>query len=131
MPSVRKISSTLLGTTLKRRGARRRSVAAALLCLIAHGFFVSITHHHPASLREASGFSIESSKEESSKNHPQSSDDSNCISCQVSRTFHSLDRSQYLVIQFPVQALVREKLLAHFLPSTPSLVISGRSPPIA
>ena len=116
---------------LTQPGARKRLLATVLLCLVAHGFFVSVTHHHSASRPEASVFSIESGDRDGSGKLPRTGDDSSCVSCRVSRSFNSLDRSQFLVVQFPVQAVVREKLLSHFLPDTPDLVLSGRGPPLA
>lgn len=128
---LRRLGDVRVVGTLTRRSARERFLAAALLCLVAHGVFVSVTHHHSASGQGAPGFSIESGDTDGSGKFPQSGDDSNCVSCRVSRSFNSLDRSEFLVVQFPVQAVVREKLLSHFLPDTPDLVLSGRGPPLA
>jgi hypothetical protein len=114
-----------------RHSGRKRLIAAVLLFLVAHGFFVSLTHHHSASAQKASGFSIESGDRDGSGKLPQTGDDSSCVSCRVSRSFNSLERSQCLVVQCPVQAVVRQQLLSYFLPDTPDLVPSGRGPPLA
>ena len=120
----------VIGTFI-RHSARKRLLAAALLCLVAHGFFVSVTHHHSASPQKASVFSIETGDRDDSGKLPQTGDDSSCVSCRVSRSFNSLERSQSLVVQCPVQTVVRQTLVSYFLPDTPDLVLSGRGPPLA
>ena len=113
------------------RNKRRRSVAVVLLCLIAYAFSLSVTHHHAPSPQSASTLSVQSADASSSKNLPQSSDDSSCNSCRASRSFNSSERCYTLVVQFSRQEHIRETLPSQPLSDALALVESSRGPPLA
>ena len=114
-----------------RRNERRRTVALALLFLLAHAFSLSITHHHAGSPQNDSTRSIQSADASNSKNAPQSSDDSGCNSCRASRSFNSSERSFAVVIQVSRQERIRETLLEQPLADGPAFVETSRGPPLA
>lgn len=122
----------LRGWSTYKASSKARASSLVLLVLIAHAFFVCVTHHHDRP-RNASVFTTVSLSAEDgdSSNTPDSSTDSGCLSCRIQRNFESADRSHAVVVEMPLQSVVHENLLSRPCLNRPNLVLSSRAPPLA
>lgn len=77
--------------------ARRRATALALLCLVAHLFFISATHHHQT--RRLSTVSIFTNDDKDSRGSQGANSDSNCLSCRAARVFVSAVPSPAILLE--------------------------------
>jgi len=114
-----------------KRTTQSRSLALAMLCLVAHAAFVSVTHHHRLTKQVAGleGKSVIANHQGSSQSTPDSGDDSNCLSCRLQRNFSSAIRNPSVAVLDLEQSLVREiNLCAAYSKSSP-LFLFGRAPP--
>jgi hypothetical protein len=114
-----------------KASSKARASSLVLLVLIAHAFFVCVTHHHDRP-RNASALTTVSftSEDGDSNDTPNSKSDSHCLSCRIQRNFESADRSHSIAVELPLETPVHEKLLSHSCLNRPALVLSSRAPPI-
>lgn len=114
-----------------KRSSRSRVIAVAMLCLIAHAAFVSVTHHHPArpQLSAPSAASFIANDTRGSNTAPDSGGDSHCLSCRLQRNFVSNIGTTALVVQPFEQPSVREAIVCVAHSDVSSLLLFGRAPP--
>jgi hypothetical protein len=113
------------------RSLKSRIIALATLVLIAHGAFVSVTHHHLLTSQDSApgSKSLIASDRGSSPSNPKSSDDSNCPSCRLQRNFSSaISTASIVVLQFEPSPIPEISLCAAYSKSSP-LFLFGRAPP--
>lgn len=107
--------------------ARRRATALALLCLVAHLFFISAAHHH--SLKRSSAVTVFTSNDKEPYGRQGATSDSTCLSCSAARAFVSTVLSP--AVHF---ALVPKTTLGPPRPLLPRLlkpgfILPSRAPP--
>jgi hypothetical protein len=113
--------------------SRSRVASLTLLCLLAHAFFVSITHHH-ASLHKsapAANVTMTAENDGGSGAKPDSTDDSHCLSCRLQRNFTSNIHTATVVVQPIEEPLYVEPFLVERCSRGSSLLIFGRAPPLS
>jgi hypothetical protein len=111
---------------------RSRTASLALLCLMAHALFVSVTHHHkPAQSSQPARAIITDARHGDSSHTPDSNGDAHCLSCRLQRNFNSNVQATSLTVQFSDQPAVRDTLWCEPRLVGASLQFSGRAPPLA
>ena len=122
----------LRGWSRYKASPRARASSLALLCLVAHALFVCVTHHHDRPSGHESLATVSFTAEEGdSSSTPDSSNESNCLSCRLQRNFVSNVNSSSLAIELPQEALLRENVSTDPHSYSCLLLLSGRSPPLA
>lgn len=114
-----------------KRSSRSRVIALAMICLIAHAFFVSVTHHHPVrpELAAPTGSSFIANDGRGSHTAPDSSNDAQCLSCRLQRNFVSNVGTTAVAVQPLEQPSIREAILCVAHSKGASLLLFGRAPP--
>jgi hypothetical protein len=121
----------LRGWSRYKASSKARASSLVLLVLIAHAFFVCVTHHHDRARAGETLATISFTSEDGDSNDkPNSNSDSHCLSCRIQRTFESADRSHSIAVELPLETAVHEKLLSHPCLNRPALVLSSRAPPL-
>ncbi len=104
-----------------------------MLCLLAHAFFVSVTHHHssPREFAEEAIVSVTSDDGGGSGATPGTAGDAHCLSCRLQRNFTSNIHPASLVVQLVKQPLSRETTLFRPCSTSSFFILSDRAPPTA
>ncbi|HXI92861.1 MAG TPA: DUF2946 family protein [Blastocatellia bacterium] len=116
-----------------KRSQRSRVTSIAMLCLLAHAFFVSVTHHHnsPQNLSSKLTASLTTSGNDGSGATPGSAGDAHCLSCRLQRNFASNVHPASVVVQPLQEPLSRETTLSEPRSLGSSFIFSNRAPPNA
>lgn len=114
-------------------GPRSRLASIVLLCLLAHAFFVSVTHHHGLSrtLSPDAIATLTADGDGGSGAEPDSGGDAHCLSCRLQRNFNSNIHTATVLVQPIEQPLCREPLLIEGCLRGSSLLILARGPPLS
>ena len=107
--------------------ARRQATALALLCLVAHLFFISATHHHQT--KRLSAVSIFTNDDKDSSGSQDANSDSNCLSCRAARVFVSAVPSPAILLELIPRTISGQpcQLLPRLF--NPDCIPSSRAPP--
>ncbi|CAN5409810.1 hypothetical protein BH18ACI2_BH18ACI2_28050 [soil metagenome] len=120
--------------SLNQRGRFTKMPALALLCLLAHAFFVSATHYHRSSLDLSSSSSPRTSVSEQ-KNDDSASNvagHSQCLLCRLQRSFTTDLQESILSVAEPQAATIAsQNFYAAFYAGRNSTIRRGRAPPLA
>src|SRR6266496_3591920 len=104
-----------------------------MLCLLAHAFLVSVTHHHNSprdrSTRATANVTADNSR--SSGATPGSAGDAHCLSCRLQRNFASNVHPASVVVQLLQEPLCREISPTEPRSSGACFIFSDRAPPTA
>ena len=104
-----------------------------MLCILAHAFFVSVTHHHKSvqSPVFAAIASVAADDNRGTGTAPESTSDAHCLSCRLQRNFTSNVHPASMVVQSLEEPLRLEASLSE--PGLPGscFIFSNRAPPIA
>ncbi len=104
-----------------------------MLCLLAHAFFVSVTHHHNSQqyLSANATASVTADNSGGSGATPGSAGDAHCLSCRLQRNFTSNVHPASVVVQPLQEPLSRQTTLSE--PRSPGscFSFSDRAPPTA
>ena len=116
----------------KPEGSRTSRVASiAMLCLLAHAFFVSVTHHHSSHQNLAANGAASVSTDNSGGSGPTrgSASDAHCLSCRLQRNFTSNVHPASVLVQPLHEPLSRQTTLT--APCSPGscFIFSNRAPP--
>jgi len=104
----------------------------ALLVLLAHALFVSVTHHHNvARAVTLSTASISADYGADSGGSPHTGRDGHCLSCSLQRNFISDTHTAPLIIQPLQKPAESEAFLSEPHSHGPALRTCGRAPPLA
>jgi hypothetical protein len=91
-----------------------------------------VTHHHDRPIDREFVASVSFTTEDGdSSNAPDSSSESNCLSCRLQRNFVSNINSSSLAIEISQEAILRENVSTDPHSYSCLLLLSGRSPPLA
>lgn len=104
-----------------------------MLFILAHAFFVSVTHHHKSvqSPVFAAIASVSADYNGGSGTAPESTSDAHCLSCRLQRNFTSNVHPVSMAVQSLQEPLRREaSLCALGLPGS-CFIFSNRAPPKA
>jgi hypothetical protein len=124
---------TLTLITKHKAGSRSRSIALAMLVLIAHAAIVSATHHHsvrPQAVTASADQSVASSHEDSGS-APDSNSDAHCLSCRLQRNLVSSVHAAPVLVESITQPILHETPRPDTTHSGSSLLLRGRAPPLA
>jgi len=110
--------------------ARSRVASLALLCLLGHVLFVSITHHHkPTKINTGTAAHLTDAGHHESGNAPGSNGDSDCFSCRLQRNFTSSIQTASIVVQFLGELQIQDTICWEPRFADAPLNVSGRAPP--
>lgn len=112
----------------KMGSARRRAMALALLCLVAHLVFISAAHHHQVGRLSAA--SIVASGEKDSRGGKDASSDADCLSCRAARAFVSAVPSPAFPFELILRTISRAPRRAWPLIFNPGFILPSRAPPV-
>lgn len=115
-----------------KRNSRSRVISLAMLSLIAHAAFVSVTHHHPVRNEAATSATEKfvANDKTNSQSAPDSGGDTNCLSCRLQRNFTSNVQAPCFVVQLLSEPLRRETPKPQTVHWGSSLLLFGRAPPL-
>lgn len=120
-------------TTKPKVQSRSRTIAFAMLVLIAHAAIVSVTHHHsvrPQAVTASAAPSIASNHEDSGS-APDSNSDAHCLSCRLQRNLVSSIHTAPVLVESITQPILHQTSKADSSHSGSSLLLHGRAPPLA
>lgn len=108
-------------------------ISLALLCLVAHALFVSVTHHHSPrqNLSAQVTESVTAADTGNSGAVPDSNSDAHCLSCRLQRNFTSNVHTASVLIHPLEEPISREALFLQPGSAGSSLLLRGRAPPLA
>ena len=111
---------------------RSRLVAGLMLCLVAHGLLVDLTHHHSLKLGRdsAAGSVAEIQRSPDAPGESGSSRESACPSCRLHNTFSSQGRSSSVTIEFAARAVDYVALTLEPHTEGVPLLLASRAPPL-
>jgi hypothetical protein len=116
---------------LVRINLKSRVASSAMLCLLGHALFVSVTHHHNSTgLRFAGDTASVSDNPGDSGASPESGSDAHCLSCRLQRNFTSDIHPSSVTIQSQSEPLMRETPHYHATCGGCSTLLFGRAPPL-
>ena len=118
---------------MKMKGKQKSNAMRtfALLCLVAHAFFVSATHFHGFGQSSSSAAAHIAAADGGSHGATDTSGDAHCVSCRLQRNFISDLRTPSVTLELIPKGLVRETILSTPCSRGPFLTVSDRAPPIA
>jgi hypothetical protein len=103
-----------------------------MLCLLAHAFFVTVTHHHSSRQDlSATSASVTADNSSGSGTTPGSASDAHCLSCRLQRNFASNVHPASVVFQPLQEPLSRETTLSEPRSLGSCFIFSNRAPPTA
>jgi hypothetical protein len=99
---------------------------------MAHALFVCFTHHHDARPERfpPAAASVTATEDGNSGRSTDSNGDSHCLSCRLQRSFVSDTHTASLIVTTITEALSREAFSSAPHSRKPSLLLSGRAPPL-
>ena len=109
---------------------KSRIASTAMLCLLGHALFVSVTHHHNSTgVHSAAGASVSDNPGNSGAS-PESGSDAHCLSCRLQRNFTSNIHPSSVTIQSQYELLIRETPRYQATSRECSNLLFGRAPPL-
>jgi len=127
-----RVHNELIKRRLFRSSIRPRATSLALLLVFAHAMFVCVTHHHSSARSLSStGVIVTADANDESGAAPDSKGDGHCLSCRLQRNFPSNIHTSSLVVQQLEGPANWDTLVSETCPAGCSLLLSGRSPPLA
>jgi hypothetical protein len=108
--------------------ARRRATALALLCLVAHLFFISTAHHHR--INRPPAVTTITNDDRDARGSQGAASDSTCLSCSAARAFVSTVPSAALRFALiPATTIGSPRLLLPRLLNPDFVLLPSRAPP--
>ncbi len=115
----------------RRLDQKPRVASLAMLCLVGHALFVSVTHHHKPSLPFAPSSAVVTDKSNDAGGGSELSSDGDCTLCRLQRNFTSNIQTASILVQQFDQTLNRSTPASDKQSSGCSLLLFSRGPPLA